>query len=212
VAVVDRYFVTAMPESVHARRQAMTLGAALFAGGSLLTIVALIAPRSQQVDVAGSWIVVLLSALVAALLWLGRDRLPLWALFVAIGAGTLLITGGLYINGERDGGPAALNEIYYVWPVVFAAYYFPIWALVLEVCFVAACYAGILFVIDPGPIGVTRWLIVVTMLVGAGGLISRLQRRVDELVASRRSLRRRTSSCAWGPRSSPLRATPGSPS
>jgi diguanylate cyclase (GGDEF)-like protein len=172
-----------MPESVHARRQAMSLGAALFAGGSLLTIVALVAPRSQQVDVAGSWIVVLLSAIVAAFLWLGRDRLPLWTLFVAIAVGTLLITGGLYINGERDGGPAALNEIYYVWPVVFAAYYFPIWALVAEIGFVAACYAGILFVVDPGPIGVTRWLIVVTMLAGVGGLISRLQRRVDDLVA-----------------------------
>jgi len=36
-------------------------------------------------------------------------------------------------------------------------------------------------VIDPGSIGVTRWLIVVTMLIGVGGLISQLQATVDQL-------------------------------
>jgi diguanylate cyclase (GGDEF)-like protein len=161
----------------------MALAAALFAGGSLLTVVATLAPHPEQVDVVGAWIVVLLSAITAGVFWLGRDSFPMWTLFVGIAVGTVLITAGLYTNGERDGGLAALNEIYYVWPVVFAAYYFPVRVLALEVAFVALCYASVLFVVNPGSIGLTRWLIVVTMVAGVGGLISRLQRRVDELVA-----------------------------
>jgi diguanylate cyclase (GGDEF)-like protein len=171
------------PDTLQQRRHAMTLGAGLFAGGSLLTLVATVAPHSPQVDISGSWSVTLMSALIAAVYWLGRDRLPLWTLYVGIALGTVMISFGIYINGERDGGTAALNEVYYVWPVVFAAYYFRLRALILQVLLVAACYAYALHIIDPGPIALTRWLIVVTMLAGVGGLINRLQGRLDELVS-----------------------------
>jgi len=169
-------------ETLGSQRFAILLAAGLFAGGSLLTLVATVAPHSPDVDIAGSWAVTFLSAVVAAIYWLGRDSLPRWTLYVGVALGTVMITSGIYINGERDGGAAALNEVYYVWPVVFAAYYFPVRALIAELAFVAGCYALVLRIIDAGPIAVTRWLIVVTMLIGVGGLISRLQQRVEELV------------------------------
>jgi diguanylate cyclase (GGDEF)-like protein len=169
-------------QALGSQRFAILLAAGLFAGGSLLTLVATLVPRSPEVDVGGSWLVVFLSAVVAAFYWLGRDGLPRWTLIVGVALGTLMITAGIYINGERDGGAAALNEVYYVWPVVFAAYYFPARALIAELVLVATCYALVLRVVDPGPIALTRWLIVVTMLIGLGGLIMRLQRRVEELV------------------------------
>ena len=161
----------------------MVLAAALFGGGSALTLATLVLPRSPQVDLMGAWAIVLCSAIVAAFFWLGRDSLPIWTLFAGIVAGTAMISLGVWVNGERDGGAAAFNEVYYVWPVVFAAYYFPMRILVVELAIAAACYAAVLIVLDPGSIGATRWLIVVTMLTGVGGLISRLQARVDELVA-----------------------------
>ncbi len=175
--------MTTAAETLEARRHAMALGAALFAGGALMTLAATLAPHSPQVDVTGAWVVIVCSALVAGVLWLGRDRLPPVTLLAGISVGTLMITFGIYINGERDGGAVALNEIYYVWPVVFAAYYFPVRALVAEVLLVAMCYAAALSIVAPGPIAITRWLIVVTMLAGVGGLISRLQARVHELVS-----------------------------
>jgi diguanylate cyclase (GGDEF)-like protein len=173
----------ATSEALGAQRHAMILAAGLFAGGSLLTLVATVAPHSPDVDVTGTWLVVFCSALVAAIYWLGRDDLPRWTLYVGVALGTVMISSGVYINGERVGGAAALNEVYYVWPVVFAAYYFPVRALVAELALVGACYGVVLRLVDPGPIALTRWLIVVTMLIGVGGLISRLQSRVDELVA-----------------------------
>ncbi len=175
--------MTVGSENLHGQRHAMTLAAGLFAGGSLLTLITLFAPHPAEVDLAGAWAVTLCSAIVAGVYWLGRDSLPYWTLFVGVALGTVMISFGVYINGERDGGAAALNEIYYVWPIVFAAYYFPVRALVLEVAWVAGCYAVALRIIDPGSIAVTRWLIVVTMVAGVGGLISRLQARVDELVS-----------------------------
>ena len=174
--------MSAFPERVHTRRHAMTLGAGLFAGGSLLTLATTVLPRSPQVDIAGAWVLVLCAAVTSAVFWLGRDTLPFWALFVGIVVGTVLITLGVFVNGERDGGAAAVNEIYYVWPVVFAAYYFSVRVLVIELALAAVLYAIVLVALDPGPIGVTRWLIVVTMLMGVGGLISRLQSTVQELV------------------------------
>ncbi|MDP9135676.1 MAG: GGDEF domain-containing protein [Actinomycetota bacterium] len=172
----------ATSEALGAQRHAMILAAGLFAGGSLLTLVATAAPHSPDVDIAGAWVVTFCSAVVAAVYWLGRDSLPRWTLYLGIVLGTVMISSGIYINGERDGGAAALNEVYYVWPVVFAAYYFPVRALVAELVLVGGCYAVALQIVDPGPIALTRWLIVVTMLIGVGGLISRLQARVDELV------------------------------
>lgn len=172
----------ATSEALGAQRHAMILAAGLFAGGSLLTLVATVAPHSPDVDIAGAWVVTFCSAVVAAVYWLGRDSLPRWTLFLGIVLGTVMISSGIYINGERDGGAAALNEVYYVWPVVFAAYYLPVRALIAELVLVGACYAIALLIVDPGPIALTRWLIVVTMLIGVGGLISRLQARVDVLV------------------------------
>lgn len=130
----------------------------------------------------GAWAIVLCTAVVSAVFWLWRDTLPFWALFAGIVIGTAMITVGIWVNGERDGGAAALNEMYYVWPVVFTAYYFSVRLLVAEIALAATLYAGVLLALDPGSIGVTRWLIVVTVLVGVGGLISRLQARVEELV------------------------------
>jgi diguanylate cyclase (GGDEF)-like protein len=172
----------ATSETLGAERHAMILAAGLFAGGSLLTLVATAAPHSPDVDVAGAWVVTFCSAVVGAVYWLGRDSLPHWALYLGVVLGTVMISSGIYINGERHGGAAALNEVYYVWPVVFAAYYFPVRALVAELALVGACYAVVLRIVDPGPIALTRWLIVVTMLVGVGSLIGRLQARVEELV------------------------------
>jgi diguanylate cyclase (GGDEF)-like protein len=178
-------------ETLGAQRQAMILAAVLFAGGSLLTLVATLAPRSPYADTEGAWAVIFCSAVVAAVYWLGRDSLPRWMLPVGFALGTLMISSGIYINGERDGGPAALNEVYYVWPVIFAAYYFSVRALIVQLVFVAVCYAVALQIVDPGPIALTRWLIMVTMLVGVGGLISRLQARVEELVTRLSDIARR---------------------
>jgi diguanylate cyclase (GGDEF)-like protein len=169
--------------SKESRRHAMALGAALFAIGAALTLVATVAPHSPQVDVAGSWALVLCAATTSAVFWLGRDDLPMWAILAGITLGTVMITAGLYVNGERAGGGAALNEVYYVWPVVFAAYYFSGRALVAQVVFVGACYTGALTILDPGPIAVTRWLIVITMLIGVDGIVGRLRKQVDDLFA-----------------------------
>lgn len=168
--------------AMHTRRQAMVLAAALFAGGTLLVLIALAAPRSPYVDVAGSWAVALAAATLAAVYWLGRDALPWWSLYLGMALGTAMITFGIYINGERSGGDAALNEVYYVWPVVFAAYYFPLRAFIAELLLVAVAYAAGLAIVDAGSIAPTRWLVVVTMLAGVGALIRRLQMRVRALV------------------------------
>ena len=53
----------------------------------------------------------------------------------------MLVSLGLLFNGERHGGPAGGDEMYYLWIVLWAAYYLSRRALALQVAFVLAAYA-----------------------------------------------------------------------
>ena len=58
------------------------------------------------------------------MLALGRDRLALWAFELAVAVGTILISLSLVFNGERDGGAAGGDEVYYLWIALYSAHYF----------------------------------------------------------------------------------------
>jgi Diguanylate cyclase, GGDEF domain len=161
-------------------------GALLFGGGAVVTALGLLFPHQPEVDEAGLAAVAALSALLAAALGIRGDRLPGWTFPLIPVAGTVLVSLALLFNGERNGGPAGGDEMYYLWVVLYAAYYVGRVATAFQVAFIAMAYTVTLAAIDPGPIATSRWLTTIGLATGTAVVVRLLSERVDRLVAELR--------------------------
>ena len=97
--------------------------AALFGAASLVTAIGLLLPHVSQVDEGGLVFVSAAAGAVAVILMLGRNRIPLACSPLIALTGTVLVSFSLYFNGERHGGPAGGDEMYFLWIVLWAAFH-----------------------------------------------------------------------------------------
>jgi diguanylate cyclase (GGDEF)-like protein len=93
------------------------------------------------------------------------------------------VTLSIYFNGERHGGPSADNEVLYLWIALYSGYFFSRLAMIAQLSLIAALYAGVLVAIDPGPVGLTRWLITVGMVSAAAVIVQAMKVQNDRLLA-----------------------------
>ena len=155
----------------------------MFLVGSAITVAAIIFPHSPKAEIAGFWAIAAGAAVVAAVLLCLHNRLPAWVYRGVMVLGTLTISLTLYFNGERHGGPAADNEVLYVWIALYSGYFFTRAQVAVQLAIVAAAYAVTLLAVHPGQIGFTRWFITIGMVALAGSLVHVLRRRNDQLLA-----------------------------
>src|SRR5688572_2540295 len=151
------------------KRQMVRVAALLFGVGSAISAVSIFAPHQPQLETEGLAFVVLGSTLLTAILLTLGERLPFWTVHLWVAAGTIIVSFGLLFNGERHGGAAGGDEMYYLWVTLYAAYYLGRWATAGHLVFMAAAYTATLVAIDPGPIGPSRWL--TTMGLAAGSAV-----------------------------------------
>jgi diguanylate cyclase (GGDEF)-like protein len=168
------------------RRQMARTAAALFGAAAVVTALSLVLPHQPQLDVDGLVLVAAGAATVTAVLLISGERLPAWTFHVWAACGTALVSFGLLFNGERHGGAAGGDEMYYLWVTLYAAYFFGRVATAAHVASIAAAYAAALVAIDPGPIATSRWLTTVGLAVGAAVVVRLLSERVERLVAELR--------------------------
>ena len=154
----------------------------LFLAGSAITVLAIVFPHSAKADVDGFWAMAAGTAAVATLLFAWRERLPTWSFQGFMVLATLVISLSLYFNGERLGGPAADNEVLYVWVALYSGYFFTRIQLIAQLAVVAGAFAAALVLIHAGQIGFTRWFITVGMVSGAAMLVHVLKSHNDELI------------------------------
>jgi diguanylate cyclase (GGDEF)-like protein len=164
------------------RHQMARFGALFFGGGGAVTALGLVLPHQPEVDEAGLTAVALGSGMVGALLLVSGERLPRWVYAILPAVGTMLVSLALLFNGERHGGAAGGDEMYYLWVVLYSAYYLPRVLTAAHVLLIAVAYAVTLMAIDPGAIGVSRWLSTVGLVVGAALVVHLLSERVARLV------------------------------
>jgi len=158
-------------------------GALLFGGASVVTLLGLVLPHEAAVDVPGLVAVVAGSALLALVLVVAGGRLNQVGYSVVIALGTLLVSVAVVSNGERSGGPAGYDELYYLWVVFYAAYYLRRRSLALQVALIAVAYGITLALIDPGPIATSRWLTVIGLVTGGAVVVRLLTEHVEQLLA-----------------------------
>jgi diguanylate cyclase (GGDEF)-like protein len=88
----------------------------------------------------------------------------------------------LLFNGERNGGPAGGDEMYYLWVALYSAYFLGRLATAAHLALIAVAYAVTLAAVDPGSIAVSRWLSTVGLVVGSAVVVHLLSERVGRLV------------------------------
>jgi diguanylate cyclase (GGDEF)-like protein len=158
-------------------------GALLFGAASLVTVLGLVLPHQDQIDENGLAVVVAGSAAIALVLVTVGDRLNDVGYSVVLGLGTVLISLAAFSNGERSGGAAGYDELYYLWVVFYAAYYLRRRTLALQVVLIAVSYGVTLVLIDPGPIATSRWLTVIGLVTGGAIVVRLLTEHVEQLLA-----------------------------
>jgi diguanylate cyclase (GGDEF)-like protein len=162
------------------------VAAALFGVASAISAISIVAPHQPQLETEGLVFVVAAGALLTAILLTFGERLPRWTVHLWTAAGTALVSFGLLFNGERNGGAAGGDEMYYLWVTLYAAYYLGRWATAAHLGLVAAAYTATLVAIDPGPIGPSRFLTTVGLATGSSVVVRLLSERVERLVAELR--------------------------
>jgi diguanylate cyclase (GGDEF)-like protein len=167
-------------------RQMVRVAAALFGAASAISAVSIVAPHQPQLETEGLAFVVAGAALVTAILLTVAERLPFWTVHVWTACGTACVTFGLLFNGERHGGAAGGDEMYYLWVTLYAAHYLGRWATAAHLSLMAAAYTAALVAIDPGPIGPSRWLTTMGLAAGSAVVVRLLSERVERLVAELR--------------------------
>jgi diguanylate cyclase (GGDEF)-like protein len=168
------------------RREMARSAAALFAAAALVTGLGLLLPHVPQVDEAGLVGVSAGAALLAVTLLVARERIPEAAYLAVAAVGVVLVSLALYFNGERHGGPSGGDEMYYLWIVLWSAYYLSRRSLAVQVALVLAAYGATLIAIDPGPNGTSRWISLSGLVIGAAIVVRVLSERVDRLIGELR--------------------------
>lgn len=168
------------------------IGSYLFLAGAAITALCLIVPHPRQIAVAGYWGMCALMVLLAAAVWLlrGADpggRVP--SLIVV--ASIAVVTGSVYFNGERSGGPALLNELYYVWPSLYVGYFFGARGIGAALVLIGVAYAAVLDAIGiRDSAGVTRWIITMSVACGTAFALYAIRRYINALAGRLSSLAR----------------------
>jgi diguanylate cyclase (GGDEF)-like protein/PAS domain S-box-containing protein len=152
--------------------------ALLLVAGGVVGLVEILVPHSQRID-EGPYIAIDILALVAgAGVWLLRKWLPALA-YHGVGAlGIAMITTAIYYSGNKSGG-AAENELLYLWPILFACYFFGRRGIAFQVGIVAVAYGAVLVAIGAGNAGVARWVGAMGTLTAAAIFVRYLKERHD---------------------------------
>ena len=166
-------------ETPHVARYA----ALLFGASTVVSALGLVFPHQAEANDGGLTLIVIAAGVLTVMLALGGERLPSWAIELTLAAATILISLSLVFNGERDGGAAGGDEVYFLWIALFAAHFFGRRVIAVQTAFIAVAYAGALYVIDPGPVAVSRWLTMVGLVFGTAVIVCILSERNRQLVS-----------------------------
>jgi diguanylate cyclase (GGDEF)-like protein len=127
----------------------------------------------------------------AVLLILLPHRMTPFAPALAVFAGMVFVTGSIIFNGERHGGPPGINELFYIWPVFYVAYFMPHRGMAPALVGLGVLYGGALAVMGMTfENAVGRFIVVLSVSAMTAIAARALRRHVDRLVERLHSLAR----------------------
>ena len=149
-----------------------------FIAGAALALAALLMPGHPATDRAALAVIIALTFASGAVIFACAERLPAATVPVALAMGGVLITAGIYFDGN---GPSPAG-IYYVWLGILGFYFLSRWQAALLLALMAGAYAAVLHLV-PSVVPHQRWLTTMGVAAIAGMLVSYVRDRIRELVA-----------------------------
>jgi diguanylate cyclase (GGDEF)-like protein len=137
-------------------------------------------------DVPGFWWLSLAQIVLAALLfgaaW-ARTSVRWLRAFTLLGA-IAAVTAAIFLNGEREGGPALMNEFFYVWPAVYAGYFYSRETIAGVLAGIIAAYCAVLLVIGVGTeVFAYRLMVTISVVAGTAATAHALRLQVNSLLS-----------------------------
>lgn len=169
-----------VPDETH--RYTVLSAAALFGAAAVVSAIVVILPHGTHLNERGGAGVGAASFVVAIALLLGRNRVPPWLTPLLGMLGTVFVSLGILFSGERQGGPPGGDEIYYLWIVLWASFYFRRRALGVQVAVIMVVYGITLYFLEPGSTGLTRWIMLCGFVIGVAVVVRLLSERVETLI------------------------------
>jgi diguanylate cyclase (GGDEF)-like protein len=165
------------------------VGASLFIAGSVCSVITMLAPHSEAADENGFYALGVFELALGLVAWfLPENRAKSWSPFIFMVGGVIVVSGSLFFNGERHGGPATLTEIYYMWPALYAGYFLGRRGIIATLVLIGAAYAGTMaVVISDGSVAFTRWVVTMSVVCGCAVALHALRIHVDGLLDQLRS-------------------------
>jgi diguanylate cyclase (GGDEF)-like protein len=172
-------------ETTH--RSSVLAAGGLFGAAAAVTGIVLVLPHSSDLDVRGVALIGVIALALSVALLLGRHRVPesLNPVFGLIGVA--MVSFGLYFSGEGQGGPPVGDETYYLWIVLWAAFYFRRGMLVLQIAAIVASYGITLHLLNPPGSVLSRWIMLSGFVIGAAVVVKLLSERIEELIRELRA-------------------------
>lgn len=162
-----------------ARQMARWLGSLLLAGGAFATAV-LALPLPEATDRVGLGGVGAAAIGSGALVWLLRGRLSPLAVNLLLPGVTLLV--GLAVL--FDGATSSPSAIFYVWVVLYAAYFLTPRQAAFQLAVIGVVHALVLVAEGFQDVAFTRWAATMLALVVAGAVVSHLVGRLRASLAA----------------------------
>ncbi|MBA2504436.1 MAG: hypothetical protein H0V29_00665, partial [Thermoleophilaceae bacterium] len=165
----------------HAPRELMSLAAGvLFGVGGVLSVFRLVV-QQEGIYSPGILVNALVAFTLSATLFVLGRRLPWWALEVCAVLAVLLCASGL-LFGTEHGGIASDNEMLYLFPLIYVAYFMGRRALVLCTLLAVGSYGAILAYHGWDPSSSGRLMTTTIVMVAVLILVRLLRDRVDRLI------------------------------
>jgi diguanylate cyclase (GGDEF)-like protein len=151
---------------------------ALMVAGGVLGLITPFLPHAPGVSDSEHVVIGSISLASGAAVWLLRRALPVWGFALATAIGSLLVTASIHATDAGMGG-TSLNELFYLWPVLYSSYFFSRRGLALQLAVIAVSYGVLLVTMDIGHSAVGRWVATITVLAGTGAFVHYLRERLD---------------------------------
>jgi diguanylate cyclase (GGDEF)-like protein len=167
-----------MPAEPGERDVMARIAALLLLAGGVLGVVTVLVPHSSEID--GDMYLVLagLGFAGASSVWALRRRLPAWGYQCVSAFGIALVGLSVYYSGDHRGGSVE-NELLFLWPILYASYFFSRRAMAIQLGLVGLAYGAALVALEVGDQGIARWIGAMGTLVAAAIFVRYLKERND---------------------------------